>query len=104
MSLVDDFMLSHNDECDTAMGIVSMVCNGQTFNVVNNLFSKSVDGEFGGLEPQIRGTVTAQPANVITPLLMLNKRCTVDGLSYRVSSVDVGTVGINFTLTDPNEK
>ena len=104
MSLVDDFMLSHNDECDTSMGVVSMICNGQTFDVVSNLFSKSIDGEFGGLEPQIRGTVTAQPANVTTPLLMLNKRCTVDGTAYRVSMVDVGTVAIHFTLIDPNEK
>jgi len=104
MSLVDDFMLAHNDECDATMGVVSMVCNGQTFDVVNNLFSKSVDGEFGGLEPQIRGTVTAQPANVTTPLLMLNKRCTIDGTAYRITSVDVGTIGINFTLSDINEK
>jgi len=86
------------------MGVVSMACNGQTFDVVNNLSSKSVDGEFGGLEPQVRGTVTAQPANVTSPLAMLNKRCTVDGASYRVSMVDVGTVAIHFTLADPNEK
>jgi len=104
MSLLDDFMTSHHDECDTTMGVVSMVCNGQTFNVVNNLSSKSVDGEFGGLEPQVRGTVTAQPTNVTSPLSMLNKRCTVDGVSYRVSMVDAGTVAIHFTLADPNEK
>jgi len=61
MSLVDDFMLAHNNECDTTMGVVSMTCNAQTFNVVPNLASKSVDGEFGGLEPQVRGIVTAQP-------------------------------------------
>jgi len=104
MSLLDDFMLSHNDESDTTMGTVSMVCNTQTFNVVNNTISKSVDGEFGGLEPQIRGTVTAQPADVTSPLLMLNKRCTVDGTEYRVSNVEVGAVAIHFTLTDPNER
>ena len=104
MSLVDDFLLSHNDECDTTMGVVSMVCNGQTFDVVDNLTSKSLEGEFGGLEAQMRGIVTAQPANVTTPLAMLNKRCTVNGVAYRVSSVDVGTVAIHFTLIDANEK
>ena len=104
MSDLDSFMLSHNDECDTTMGIVSMVCNGQTFDVVDNLTSKSLEGEFGGLEAQVRGIVTAQPANVTTPLAMLNKRCTVNGIAYRVSSVDVGTVAIHFTLIDANEK
>ena len=104
MSIVDDFLLSHNDEADTTMGVVSMVCNGQTFDVVANLASKAVDGEFGGLEPQVRGIVTAQPANVDSPLLMLNKRCTVDGTAYRISLVDVGTVAIHFTLADPNER
>ena len=104
MSAVDDFLLALNDESDTTMGVVSMVCNGQTFDVVDNLVSKAVDGEFGGLEPQVRGIVTAQPANVDAPLAMLNKRCTVDGTAYRVSLVDVGTVAIHFTLADPNEK
>lgn len=104
MSLVDDFMLSHNDECDTTMGTAVMVCNGQTFNVVDNLTSKSVDGEFGGLEPQVRGVVTAQPGDVTSPLAMLNKRCTINGVAYRVSLVDQGTIGIHFTLADPNER
>ena len=72
MSLVDDFMLSYNDECDTTMGTASMVCNGQTFPVVDNVTSKQVDGEFGGLEPQVRGIVTAQPSDVTSPLAMLN--------------------------------
>jgi hypothetical protein len=104
MGDLDNFMLAHNDECDTTMGVVSMACNGQTFNVVPNLTSKSVDGEFGGLEPQVRGIVTAQPSDVATPLAMLNKRCTVDSVAYRVSMVDAGTVAIHFTLADPNEK
>jgi len=104
MSLVDDFMLSHNDECDTTMGIATMVCVGQTFPVVDNLTSKSVDGEFGGLEPQVRGVVTAQPKSVTNPLSMLNKRCAINGTAYRVSQVDVGAIGIHFTLADPSEK
>jgi hypothetical protein len=104
MSTLDDFMLSHNDECDTTMGIATMACAGQTFSVVDNLTSKSVDGEFGGLEPQVRGVVTAQPADVTSPLTLLNKRCTINGAAYRVSQVDVGTIAIHFTLADPNEK
>lgn len=104
MSLLDDFMLSHNDECDTTIGTSSMVCNGQTFAVVDNITSKSVEGEFGGLEPQVRGVVTAQPGDVTSPLAMLNKRCTVAGVAYRVSQVEFGTIGIHFTLADPNEK
>jgi hypothetical protein len=104
MSLLDDFMLSHNEECDAAMGTVSMVCNDQTFAVVDNLTSKTVDGEFGGLEPQARGVVTAQPSDVTSPLTLLNKRCTVAGVAYRVSQVEIGTIGIHFTLADANER
>jgi hypothetical protein len=104
MSALDDFMLSHNTESDTTMGVVSMSCIGQTFDVVANLTSKSVDGEFGGLEPQVRGVVTAQPKDVTNALAMLNKRCTVDGVAYRVTMVDAGKIAIHFTLGDPNEK
>jgi hypothetical protein len=104
MSLLDDFMLSHNDECDTTMGVVTMICAGQTFDVVPNLISKSVDGEFGGLEPQARGIVTAQSRDVTSPLTLLNKRCTVAGVAYRVTMVDAGSICIHFTLGDPNEK
>ena len=86
------------------MGTASMVCNGQTFPVVDNVTSKQVDGEFGGLEPQVRGVVTAQPSDVTSPLTMLNKRCTVGGTAYRVSQVEIGTIAIHFTLADPNEK
>jgi hypothetical protein len=104
MSALDDFMLSHNTESDTTMGVVSMSCIGQTFDVVANLTSKTVDGEFGGLQPQVRGVVTAQPKDVTNELTMLNKRCTVDGVAYRVSQVEIGTIGIHFTLADPNER
>jgi hypothetical protein len=104
MSLVDDFMKAHDDECDATMGTVVMTCNGQTFNVVSNLASKAVDGEFGGLEPQIRGIVTAQAADVTSPMTLLNKRCTVDGISYRITLVDSGKIAVHFTLSDPNEK
>ena len=102
MSLVDDFMLTHNDESDSTMGTDTMICGGQTFSVVSNIFGKSIDADIG-LEPQINGTVTAQPADVTTPKTLLNKRCTVGGVSYRIIGVDVGAVAIHFTLSDPSE-
>jgi hypothetical protein len=103
MSLLDSFMLSHNDECDTTMGVSVMVCDGQTFNVVANLSTKTIDGDTGGLEPSIQNMVTAQPSDVTEPRRLINKRCTVDGISYRVHGVDVGTIAIHFSLIDPNE-
>ena len=103
MSLLDDFMLSHNDECDTTMGVSVMVCDGQTFNVVANLSTKTIDGDTGGLEPSIQNMVTAQPSDVTEPRRLINKRCTVDGVACRVHGVDVGTIAIHFSLIDPNE-
>jgi len=81
MGLVDDFLNSGHAQVDSQFGQSTMVCNGQTFAVVDNITSKSVDGEFGGLEPQVRGVVTAQPGDVTSPLAMLNKRCTVAGVA-----------------------
>lgn len=103
MSLVDDFLLSGNDEVDEAFGTKSMVCGGQTFNVVWNDSRKTLDGEIGGLEPNVQAVGVAQPADVSSPLSLLNKRCTVGGVAYRVAEVVVGTVAIHFTFTDPNE-
>ena len=80
-----------------------MVCDGQTFNVVANLSTKTIDGDTGGLEPSIQNMVTAQPSDVTEPRRLINKRCTVDGASYRVHGVDVGTIAIHFSLIDPNE-
>lgn len=103
MSLLDDFMLSHNDECDSTMGTSVMICNGQTFNVVANLANKTLDGDLGGMEPIVQSTVTAQPGDVTNPRGLLNKRCTIDGVLFRVHGVDVGTVAVHFSLIDPNE-
>jgi hypothetical protein len=103
MGLVDDFLLGGNDEVDGAFGTKIMACNGQTFDVVWNDARKSFDGEVGGLEPNVQAVGVAQPSDVTNPLQMLNKRCTVGGISYRVAEVVVGTVAIHFTLIDPNE-
>lgn len=80
-----------------------MVCDGQTFNVVANLASKTLDGDLGGMEPIVQSTVTAQPGDVTNPRALLNKRCTIDNVSFRVHGVDVGTVAVHFSLIDPNE-
>lgn len=102
MSLVDEFLLSSNDEVDSTFGLSRMVCQGQTFNVVVDDTTKSYTGALGGLEGEIQGTATAQPADVTDPKLMIQKRCTIDGVAYRVFSVSVGTVAITFSLIDIN--
>lgn len=102
MSIIDDFLLSGNDEIDATFGTVTMVCNGQTFQVVENENRKSYEGALGGLESDISMTVTAQPADVTNPKTLLQKRCTVDGVAYRVAEVAVGKIAIVFTLTDAN--
>jgi len=103
MSELDDFMNAQHDACDTTMGTSSMTCDGQTFDVVANLSTNMTDGDMGGLEPNVQAMVTAQPSDVTNPRNMKNKRCTVDGVAYRVHSVDVGTVAVHFSLIDPNE-
>lgn len=103
MSELDDFMNSHHDACDTTMGTSSMVCEGQTFDVVANLSTNMTDGDMGGLEPNVQAMVTAQPSAVTNPKNLKNKRCTIDGVAYRVHSVDVGPVAVHFSLIDPNE-
>lgn len=102
MSAINDFLLSGNDEVDSTFGTVTMVCNGQTFQVVENESRKSYEGALGGLESDISMTVTAQPADVTNPKTLLQKRCTVDGVGFRVAEVTVGKIAIVFTLTDAN--
>lgn len=103
MGLIDDFLLAGNDEVDALCGTVTMVCAGQTFSVVINDDRKSYDGALGGMETQIQLIATAQPGDVTNPRTMLQKRCTVDGVTYRVAEVSTGTVAVTFTLADPNE-
>jgi len=99
---LDDFLNSFHDSNDSIMGTKTFVGNSQTFPVVENLASKSKDGAEGGLEPNVQNVVTAQPKHVVNPYTFVNKKCTVDGVNYRVYSVEVGTVAIHFTLIDPN--
>ena len=103
MSLIDDFLLAGNDEIDTDFGTSTMVCNGQTFDVVMDDVSQSYQGALGGMESDISVTFTAQPRHVSNPRGMLQKRCTVDGISYRVAEVVTGQTAIHFTLTDSSD-
>jgi hypothetical protein len=103
MSLIDDFLLAGNDEVDTDFGTSTMVCNGQTFAVVMNDERKSYEGALGGLESDIQATATAQPSDVSNPRNMLQKRATVDGVTYRVAEVVTGPIAIHFTLADTND-
>ena len=103
MSIVDDFLLGGNDEVDASFGTSTMICSGQTFQVVMNDERKSYKGALGGLESDVQAIAVAQPRNVTNPRAMLQKRCTVDGVSYRVAEVSTGKVAVSFTLADPNE-
>lgn len=101
MGAIDDFLNGGADEFDALAGTVSMTCDGQTFAVVVNGSRKSFEGALGGLESDVQAIATAQPSDVVNPRALLSKRCTVDGVAYRVAEVDAGTVAVHFTLTDP---
>ncbi len=103
MSLIDTFLNTSADEVDAAFGTSTMVCAGQTFPVVVNEARKSYEGALGGLESDIQAQATAQPGDVTDPRSLLQKRCTVDGIAYRIAEVSVGAVAIHFTLADPND-
>ena len=99
---IDAFMKAQADVTDAAMGTKSMVCDGQTFNVVWNDEAKSLDGDFGGLEGDIQAVGSAQTDDVTNPKALLQKRCTVGGVAYRVHQVRTGTVATHFALSDIN--
>lgn len=80
-----------------------MVCSGQTFNVVWNDEAKALEGAWGGLEGDIQATATAQTSDVTNPKTLLQKTCTVGGVSYRISQVRTGTVATHFALSDIND-
>ena len=103
MSMIDDFLLAGNDEIDSDFGTSVMVCNGQTFDVVMDSERKSYEGALGGMESNIAISATAQPRHVTNPRSLLQKRCTVAGINYRVAEVVTGPVAIHFTLTDSSD-
>jgi hypothetical protein len=103
MSDVDDFLNALHDEADTALGVKSMVCEGETFNVVWNDHRTGSDGVAGGIEPQVDATAVAQAADVTSPAAMRNKRCTVGGVEFRVLEVAIGDVAVTFSLCSPEE-
>jgi hypothetical protein len=101
MGWVDDFLTSAADEVDAMLGTVTMVCNGQTFAVVVDDVAKSESGEDMGLTGDYSLIAVAQAADVTEAAGMINRRATVDGATYRVSRVRIGTVAIHFELQDP---
>jgi hypothetical protein len=103
MGVLDNFLSSGQDEIDVLFGRSTMVCNGQTFFVVMNMSRKSYEGALGGLESQVQSVAVAQAADVTSPKALLQKRCTIDGTTYRIAEVSVGSISIEFTLADPNE-
>lgn len=103
MSIIDDFMLGGNAEVDSMIGTRTMVCAGQTFSVVWNDSRKSYEGALGGLESDVQAVAVAQPKDVSNPKSLLQKRCTIDGESYRIAEVTVGNVAIHFTLAGIND-
>ena len=91
MSEIDDFLNGGASEVDTSLGVVTMTCEGQSFAVVWNDSRKSYEGALGGLESNVQATAVAQPRYVTNPRTLLQKRCTIDGVTYRVAEVSVGT-------------
>jgi len=104
MSLVDDFLNSGGAIVDAALGTETMVVSGQTFEVVTDDVSKSESGEEMGLTGDYSLVAAAQPKDVSMPAELINRRCTVGGIPYRISRVRVGTVAIHFELQDPSQK
>ena len=103
MSEIDDFLNTGSDEVDVSLGVVTMTCEGQSFAVVWNDSRKSYEGAMGGLESNVQASAVAQPSAVTSPRSLLQKRCVIDGVTYRVAEVAVGTVAVTFTLADPSE-
>jgi hypothetical protein len=103
VSEIDDFLNAGASEVDVSLGVVTMTCEGQSFAVVWNDSRKSYEGALGGLESNVQASAVAQPAHVTNPRSLLQKRCVIDGITYRVAEVSVGAVAVTFTLTDPSE-
>ena len=102
MSLLDDFITSGLDLVDSVFGTVSMVCEGQTFQVVTGESTRSYEGAMGGLAAPTSMIATAQTSDVTGHFAMLQKRCTVDGVAYRVAQISADNISLVFTLEDVN--
>jgi len=101
MSL-DAFFVRHLDELDSALGVVTMTYGSQTFSVVIDQVDTAQEGDLGGMQGDIKASVTAQASDVSSPNGFLHKRVTVDGTQYRVARVAVGSVSVRFDLADAN--
>lgn len=101
MSL-DAFFVRHLDELDYSLGVVTMTCGNQSFSVVIDQVDYATEGSLGGMEGDIKASVTAQTADVTSPNGFLHKRVIVDGTQYRVARVAVGSVSVRFDLADVN--
>jgi len=99
---IDAFIVRHLDELDDSLGVVTMVYGSQTFSVVMDQIDSATEGALGGMEGDIKASVTAQAADVTSPNSFLHKRVTVDGTQYRVARVSTGSVSIRFDLADVN--
>lgn len=100
---IDAFFVRHLDELDSALGVVTMTYGGQSFSVVMDMIDYATEGAMGGMEGDIKASVTAQAADVTSPNNLLHKRVTVDGSPYRVARVAVGSVSVRFDLADVNQ-
>ena len=103
MSGIDSFLLGALDEVDAMLGTVLMTVSGQSFKVVIDDVTKSTTGDDVGLTAEYDVIACAQPADVTNPKSLVNKRCTLDGATYRINQVKVGTIAIHFILTDINK-
>lgn len=99
---IDAFLVRHLDELDSALGVVTMTYGSQSFSVVMDQIDSATEGDLGGMQGDIKASVTAQAADVTSPTSFLHKRVTVDGTQYRVARVAVGSVSVRFDLADVN--
>ena len=97
---IDTFFATHQDRQEALLGTTVMVVSGQSIPVVWDSVTRSKSGTIGGLESNTLATASCQPKNVANPQSLIGKRCTVDGLTYRVHEIDIGAVNITFTLID----
>jgi hypothetical protein len=100
---VDSFLKAADDIVDALLGTVVMTVADQTFPVVYNDGAVSAEGVIGGLEIDIQATAVAQASHVTNPRSLLHKRCTVDGIAYRIAQVRSGSVAVHFVLADPGD-